>query len=141
MNNKGFTLIELLATIALLAVIATISFVAISGVIEQGKVRDCETLVNNIKSATNEYVSDNRYNNDFVEKVKKENVKEKTISINASDLTGGHYLKGDIINPFNKAKITPSTIKINITLNDNYTVKQVKVLNNDVEINCENGEW
>ncbi|MGN1358585.1 MAG: type II secretion system protein, partial [Bacilli bacterium] len=132
MNNKGFTLIELLATIALLAVIATISFVAISGVIEQGKVRDCETLVNNIKSATSEYVSDNRYNNIFSSKV---------ATINASDLTNGNYLKGDIINPFNKVKITPSTIKINITLNDNYTVKQVKVLNNDVEINCENGEW
>ena len=132
MNNKGFTLIELLATIALLAVIATISFVAISGVIEEGKKKDCETLVNNIKSATNEYVSDNRYNNIFSSKV---------ATINASDLTSENYLKGDIINPFNKVKITPSTIKINITLNDNYTVKQVKVLNNDVEINCENGEW
>lgn len=118
MNNKGFTLIELLATIALLAVIATISFVAISGVIEQGKVRDCETLVNNIKSATNEYVSDNRYKNIF---------SSKAVTINASDLTSGNYLKGDIINPFNKAKITPSTIKINITLNDNYTVKSVEV--------------
>lgn len=140
MNNKGFTLIELLATIALLAVIATISFVAISGVIEEGKKKDCETLVNNIKSATNEYVSDNRYNNDFVNKVVKDNG-EKKLTIDASYLTGGDYLKGDIINPFNKVKITPSTIKINITLNDNYTVKQVKVLNNDVEINCENGEW
>ena len=132
MNNKGFTLIELLATIALLAVIATISFVAISGVIEQGKVRDCETLVNNIKSATSEYVSDNRYDNIFSSKV---------ATIYASNLTNGNYLKGDIINPFNKVKITPSTIKINITLNDNYTVKKVKVFNNDVEINCENGKW
>lgn len=135
MNNKGFTLIELLATIALLAVIATISFVAISGVIEQGKVRDCETLVNNIKSATNEYVSDNRYNNIFSSKV---------ATINASDLTSENYLKGDIINPFTKKKLEESDIEkiqINITLNDNYTVKQVKVLNNNVEINCENGEW
>ena len=62
-------------------------------------------------------------------------------TINASDLTSENYLKGDIINPFNKVKITPSTIKINITLNDNYTVKQVKVFNNDVKINCENGKW
>ena len=136
MNNKGFTLIELLATIALLAVIATISFVAISGVIEQGKVRDCEILVNNIKSATSEYVSDNRYDKEFIGIVS-----DNAAIIDASYLTGGNYLKGDIINPFNKVKITPSTIKINITLNDNYTVKQVKVLNNNVEINCENGEW
>lgn len=136
MNNKGFTLIELLATIALLAVIATISFVAISGVIEQGKVRDCETLVNNIKSATSEYVSDNRYDKEFIGIVS-----DNAAIIDASYLTGGNYLKGDIINPFNKVKITPSTIKINITLNDNYTVKKVKVFNNDVEINCENGKW
>lgn len=136
MNNKGFTLIELLATIALLAVIATISFVAISGVIEQGKVRDCETLVNNIKSATSEYVSDNRYDKEFIRIVS-----DNVAIIDASYLTGGNYLKGDIINPFNKVKITPSTIKINITLNDNYTVKQVKVFNNDVKINCENGKW
>lgn len=136
MNNKGFTLIELLATIALLAVIATISFVAISGVIEQGKVRDCETLVNNIKSATSEYVSDNRYDKEFIRIVS-----DNVAIIDASYLTGGNYLKGDIINPFNKVKITPSTIKINITLNDNYTVKSVKVFNNDVEINCENGKW
>ena len=136
MNNKGFTLIELLATIALLAVIATISFVAISGVIEQGKVRDCETLINNIKSATSEYVSDNRYDKEFIRIVS-----DNVAIIDASYLTGGNYLKGDIINPFNKVKITPSTIKINITLNDNYTVKQVKVFNNDVEINCENGKW
>ena len=136
MNNKGFTLIELLATIALLAVIATISFVAISGVIEQGKVRDCEILVNNINSATSEYVSDNRYDKEFIGIVS-----DNAAIIDASYLTGGNYLKGDIINPFNKVKITPSTIKINITLNDNYTVKQVKVLNNNVEINCENGEW
>ena len=136
MNNKGFTLIELLATIALLAVIATISFVAISGVIEQGKVRDCETLVNNIKSATSEYVSDNRYDKEFIRIVS-----DNVAIIDASYLTVGNYLKGDIINPFNKVKITPSTIKINITLNDNYTVKKVKVFNNDVEINCENGKW
>lgn len=135
MNNKGFTLIELLATIALLAVIATISFVAISGVIEQGKVRDCETLVNNIKSATSEYVSDNRYNNIFGSKV---------ATIYASNLTNGNYLKGDIINPFTKKKLEEAEIKkikIDITLNDNYTVKKVKVFNNDVEINCENGKW
>lgn len=122
MNNKGFTLIELLATIALLAVIATISFVAISGSIEQGKVRDCETLVNNIKSATSEYVSDNRYDKEFIGIVS-----DNVAIIDASYLTGGNYLKGDIINPFNKVKITPSTIKINITLNDNYTVKSVEV--------------
>ena len=50
MNNKGFTLIELIATIALLAIIATISFVAISGVVQSSKKRDCETLVGNIES-------------------------------------------------------------------------------------------
>ena len=66
MNSRGFTLIELIVTIALLAIIAVISFVSINSIVNQSRVNDCETLVNNIKSAANSYVSDNRYNNDFV---------------------------------------------------------------------------
>ena len=119
LNNKGFTLIELIATIALLAVIAIISFVSINGVVNQSKVNDCEALVMNIKSAAKEYVSDNRYAS-----INK--------NITAQDLINGKYLSSPIINPFTKEDIDASTIKINITLKDDYSADVISVYKNEV---------
>ena len=119
LNNKGFTLIELIATIALLAVIAIISFVSINGVVNQSKVNDCESLIMNIKSATKEYASDNRYGS-----INK--------NITAQDLINGKYLSSPIINPFTKEDIDASTIKINITLKDDYSADVISVYKNEV---------
>ena len=128
LNNKGFTLIELIATIALLAVIAIISFVSINGVVNQSKVNDCESLIMNIKSATKEYASDNRYGS-----INK--------NITAQDLINGKYLSSPIVNPFTKEDIDASTIKINITLKDDYSADTVTVKNGTNDIKCENNEW
>ena len=119
LNNKGFTLIELIATIALLAVIAIISFVSINGVVNQSKVNDCEALVMNIKSAAKEYVSDNRYAS-----INK--------NITAQDLINGKYLSSPIINPFTKEDIDASTIKINITLKEDYSADVISGYKNEV---------
>lgn len=124
MNRKGFTLIELIATIALLAIIATISFVTISNVIKQSKVNDCHTLVNSIKAATNEYVSDNRYGNLDID------------NFNASKLVDGNYLRGNIINPFTKETIGPSEVKINIILNNDFTLKEATIISPEVLVKC-----
>ena len=129
MNNKGFTLIELLATVALLSVIVTISFISINSMIKQNKVNNCETIVNNLKSATKEYVSDNRYKRDFTREV----VSNK-VNINASLLIGGNYLSSPIIDPFDSGhEINADSIEIIITLNNDYTVKEVSV--NGIECN------
>lgn len=114
MNNKGFTLIELIATIALLAIVALISFVSITNVLEDRKNADCNTLVNNIKMATKEYVSDNRYNG----------ISEK---ITAKELIDEKYLKGNIINPYTKEEMDSKSISISIELNADYTVKNITV--------------
>lgn len=124
MNNKGFTLIELIATIALLAVISLISFVSVNKVIEQSKINDCETLVNNIKMATSEYVSDNRYKNLNVE------------DFNVKKLVDGKYLSTPIINPFSKEEIDPQSILLNIELNNDYTLKNVEISEPAVLVNC-----
>ena len=131
MNNKGFTLIELLATVALLAIIVTISFVSINSIIKQSKVNNCEIIVNNLKSAASEYVSDNRYKNDFVNSI----TNFKT-TITADTLVNGNYLKGSIKNPFDNNEITPSTIEISIELNDDYTLKTATITKPDVLTNC-----
>ena len=125
MNNKGFTLIELIATIALLAVIATISFVAISGVIQSSKNRECEALKGNIESVVRDYASDNRYNKDFINGI----VDYKT-NINVQVLLDENYLKGPIKNPYTKEDYSARELKginISIVFNRDYTVKDTTV--------------
>ena len=85
MNNKGFTLVELIATIALLSIIAIISFVSISGILQKSKINDCNNLLVSIKSATKEYISDNRYNDTFISSVSTEDGK-KIVEFDASVL-------------------------------------------------------
>lgn len=130
-NNKGFTLIELIATIALLAVIAIISFVSINGVINQSKVNDCESLLLNIKGAAKEYVSDNRYslNNN------------NALDITAKKLIDYKYLSGPIKNPFTNEEIIADSIKIEITLKDDYSTKKVIVKNETNEVKCKDEKW
>lgn len=130
MNNKGFTLIELIATIALLAVIAVISFVSITGVIKKGKVSDCETLVNNIKSAASEYVSDNRYKlqNDY------------DLVITAEILVNGKYLSSPIINPWTGDSIKPKDIKMIIKLDGrDYSARNVIIEAPTILKDCKSG--
>ena len=132
MNNKGFTLIELIATILLLAIISLISFVSINKVVEQNKINNCHTIVDNIKTAANEYVSDNRYNSSFIENVPD----SKIIQINAQVLTEGNYLSAPIVNPFDKTEISANSVIINIELNDNYTSKSIEIISPDILLNC-----
>ena len=117
MNNKGFTLIELIATIGLLAVVSIISYVSINKVIEESKVNDCEQLVMSIKSASNEYASDNRYSLTTT----------ANLNINGSTLVNNKYLSSPIINPFDKSEINPGNIDIEIKLKDDYTVETVVI--------------
>ena len=124
MNKKGFTLIELLVTISLIAILSLISFVSINAVIKQNKINNCNTLVNSIKSATSEYVSDNRYKSLDIDNFK------------ASKLVNGNYLSSPIINPFTKEEINPDTIIIGIELNSDYTLKTATISAPNVLINC-----
>ena len=127
MNNKGFTLVELIATIALLAIISIISFVSINAVIDSSKINEWNALVNSIKSATKEYVSDNRYNNDF-----------DITKIKVSDLN----LTGSLINPFEDKELTDSDVKISVTLNPDYTAKKIEVKNSSGnKIDCDSKKW
>lgn len=121
MNNKGFTLIELLATIAILGVVAMISFVSVTAIIKSNKKDQCENIIESIKMASIEYVSDNRYNSDFIRGVSNNNVE-----INGGTLLAGRYLNKEIINPFTKDNVTNS-IRITINLKDDYTVNTVRV--------------
>ena len=139
MNRKGFTLIELIATIALLAIIALISFVSISSVIKKNKTNSCNTLVDNIKGAANEYVSDHRYDEKFVDSdITVDEDNRMTVSVDANTLIEGNYLSGNITDPFTNEKINGSRIDVDIALNDDYTVSYVTVKLDGEEFNCNN---
>ena len=119
MGNKGFTLIELIATIALLAVISIISFVSVNGILNESRINDCNTLIDSIKNATKEYVSDNRYKSSF------------NGSVNMEQLIRDNYISGNIVHPITKEQISTDSIRINIELYDDYTVKTVDVVGID----------
>lgn len=141
MNNKGFTMVELVATIALLSVIMIISFVSINAVIDSSEINECNALVSNIKSATKEYFSDNRYNLDNISGYKVDN-NDKKYEVNVSVLTSNNYLTDDIVNPFDDEKLSNDDIKISVELNDNYTIKKIVVKNSsNNEVVCDNEEW
>lgn len=121
MNNKGFTLIEVMATIAILGVIAIISFVSVTAIVKSNKTDQCNNIIESIKMASIEYVSDNRYNSSFTGQVSNNNV-----TISGGTLLAGRYLNKEIINPFTKDNVTNS-ISITINLKDDYTVNNVSV--------------
>lgn len=124
MNRKGFTLIELIATIALLAIIAVISFVSINKVIQKNKIENCKSLVSSIVTAATEYASDSRYNDEFVNN----RIADYKLDIYASELLENEYLKGEIIDPYDKRNIiNPTEVAIHIDFNTDYTVRNVIV--------------
>ena len=126
MNNKGFTLIELVVTIALLAVISIISFVSINGVISQNKINNSEILINNIKTAAKDWLTDYRYASDLDLDGNKE------IVIESKKLIDRYYLSSEIVSPFDSNnKVDSSKVKIKIYLNDDNTPKKVDIYKNN----------
>lgn len=61
LNNKGFTLVEVLAVVVLLAVLMSITVPSIGNLLKIGKENNYNDLIDNIKSASVMYMSDNRY--------------------------------------------------------------------------------
>ena len=132
MNRKGFTLIELIVTIALLAVVSIISFVSITNIINDSKEKNCNNLVKSIKSATKDYISDNRYTDELYMpdgRIKTE--------FNTSNIS--KYLNGDLVNPYDNKTINDDII-IKVVYNSDNTPKNVSLFYNDSEIDCNNGK-
>lgn len=137
MNRKGFTLIELIVTIALLAVVSIISFVSITNIINDSKEKNCNNLVKSIKSATKDYISDNRYTDELY----MPDGSIKTV-FNTSNIS--KYLNGDLVNPYDNKTDISNDIKIIVEYNSDNTPKNISVFYNNGEINseikCNNGK-
>ena len=122
MNKKGFTLIELIATIALLSIIAIIAFVSINKVIKESKVKNCESLISNLRTAARDYVSDNRYESSFIDSAKN-NLSKVDVT---EGVIGHNYITTPIIDPVNNVEVT-GIVHIYVKLKSNYTVEQVMI--------------
>lgn len=133
MNRKGFTLIELIVTIALLAVVSIISFVSITNIINDSKEKNCNNLVKSIKSATKDYISDNRYTDELY--MTDGSIKTKFNTSNISK-----YLNGDLVFPYDNKTDISKYIEIKVEYNSDNTPKNVSVLYNNSEIDCNNGK-
>ncbi len=133
MNRKGFTLIELIVTIALLAVVSIISFVSITSIINDSKEKNCNNLVKSIKSATKDYISDNRYTDELY-------MTDGSIKTEFNTSNISKYLNGDLVNPYDNKTDISNDIKIIVEYNSDNTPKNVSVFYNNSEINCNNGK-
>lgn len=133
MNRKGFTLIELIVTIALLAVVSIISFVSITNIINDSKEKNCNNLVKSIKSATKDYISDNRYTDELY----MPNGSIKT-EFNTSNIS--KYLNGDLVFPYDNKTDISKYIEIKVVYNSDNTPKNISLFYNNSEIDCNNGK-
>ena len=135
MNKKGFTLVELITTIGLLSIIAIIAFVSINSIIKESKNKNCKSLISNIETAAKEYVSDHRYDKNFVNEVKS----TLTFDTTAQYLINNNYLSSPIVNPYTNEELTnPECINITTHLNSDYTSKNVVVYDtcNNLDVYC-----
>ena len=133
MNRKGFTLIELIVTIALLAVVSIISFVSITGIINDSKEKNCNNLVKSIKSATKDYISDNRYTDELY--MPNGSIKKVFNTSNISK-----YLNGDLVLPYDNKTDISDDIEIRVEYNSDNTPKNISVFYKNGEIDCNNGK-
>ncbi len=62
MNNKGFTLIELILVIAIIALLSLIFTPNILSLVNRNNANSYNDTIDSVISATNVYVSNNRYN-------------------------------------------------------------------------------
>ena len=129
MNNQGFTLVELIVILVLLSVISIISFVSINSVIEKNKINSCNNVINNIKNATKDYISDNRYNQEFNPS------NDKNINFEGSILVDEEYLSDEIYDSFSNEVIT-DRIMVDVSLNDDFSVYEVNVYFDGEIYNC-----
>ena len=94
--KKGFTLAELLGVIVVLALISLITVPAVSDILKNNKKKLCETQLQNIKLAAQNYGADHFYD------LPVESGDDYSIKISLGDLTSNGYIDKEIRNPVTK---------------------------------------
>jgi len=126
LNKKGFTLVELLATVVLLGIISAIAMVSIDAILDDSQVRECDSILLSIKSATKEYISDNRFE-----------LNSKTGNVDVTELINQGYLTAMLTDPFNNVEIKNPVIQVDYQLNDDYTYQSAVIKKGSKTITCD----
>jgi len=108
--KKGFTLAELLGVIVVLALISLVTVPAVSDVLKNNKKKLCETQLQNIKLAAQNYGADHFYDLPVES--------GGTFSIELKDLTSNGYIDKEIRNPVTKENFAEDEV-IKITRDNN----------------------
>ena len=112
MKNKGFTLIETIIVIAILAILAVFFVPNVFGLIQENKIRQCKTLKTQVETATDIYISDNRYT--VVDKYNIDCQANTTnvFAVSLETLTTENYLTTTVINPLTEEDLTPKSVEV-----------------------------
>lgn len=121
MKQKGFTLVELLATVVILTFLALITSTAITGVAKNSKMELYNTQKELIKSAADEYLSENKRL--FPEAT--EGTPEVIVYFNLSDIQESGILDRNIKNAKTGENLVDNDLIIKTTIT--YNVKYNKM--------------
>ena len=145
LNNKGFTLVEVLAVIVIIALLGGIAITSILGVIDKGKNVTEQSMINNIKTASQALYEEidfsgsdlYKYNQDGTKGSERIIIVDNSIEINLQTLVSNGFLDGTgeeenkiITNPKTKENIGACQIRITKTINDttyetSYTITKI----------------
>ena len=106
MNRKGFTFIEALMVIVIIGILSLILVPNVMVLINNNKEKSCNNLKASIESATEIYVTNNKYALGFV--------CDTPIKIEAQTLIDSGDLSSNVINPITNKDIT-SSVSVNVT--------------------------
>lgn len=110
MNKKGFTLVEVIVVLAIIALLVIILVPNVFVLIEKNKEESCNSMIKNIESAAQIYVSNNKYNIGFNCGVD-ENISLKSL-VDSGDLK---LDKSVLINPINDKTISLEDVSVTVT--------------------------
>ena len=95
LNNKGFTMVEILGVIVIIGILTGIAIVAVSRYKEKAVENDYEALQTAIKNASDEYIMDHPYSEEFT----------------FQDLLDGQYIS-NLTDPLDKNQVIRGKVKV-----------------------------
>jgi prepilin-type N-terminal cleavage/methylation domain-containing protein len=104
MKKNGFTLVELLGVVTILSLLGLIIVPTITGIISSSKEKIYDTQINNIKSSTSNFVSENVFSLDIPS--------GGSIGIKLGKLKELGYIDNEIKNPITKEEFSNDMVVV-----------------------------
>ena len=92
MNNKGFTLIEVIMVVAIMAMLLVLFTPNVLTMVRKSDLDVYNSTIDSVVHATENYISDNRYNNTIIRVNCHGGLDERTFNVTINDLVNAGYL-------------------------------------------------